>query len=230
MPIFHKYKVIFVHIPKTAGTTINDALGIHELFPSNRSLYEYDANILYGIQEDIELDHLTANDIHKQVSNNIWNTYFKCAFIRNPYDRMVSQYFYAIQYKDYRMLNKRDFATFESFVNKLYELYKSNSLDKFKQIEKNHYISQYDYLYNSDNNCLVDFIGKFETFCTDVETFLNRTVQPQLKESFLKKKQSSKHETYDNYYTYDLKKKIYEIYKLDFITFGYDSGLPDLNQ
>jgi hypothetical protein len=70
--INHKYKFIFLHIPRTGGTSIEKALfgqdwwGVHP--PSK---------------------HLTAH-MAKQIYAPYWQDYFKFTFVRNPWDRMVS--------------------------------------------------------------------------------------------------------------------------------------------
>ena len=65
-------KLIFVHIPKTGGTSIKKSLGI-----TNRSL---------GY-------HKRANDIKKEIPDK-WKNYFKFSVVRNPYDRVYSIYSY----------------------------------------------------------------------------------------------------------------------------------------
>ena len=76
MPISHKHKVIFIHIPKNAGTSVLEALGIQEF--GHRKWFEY--------QYDYP---------------NEWETYLKFAIVRNPFDRFVSNYEYAKMEKSY---------------------------------------------------------------------------------------------------------------------------------
>ena len=61
---------IFIHINKTAGSSISKALG-------------YDHQI-----------HMTAKMLQDLLSTEIYQQKYKFAFIRNPYDRVVSQYLY----------------------------------------------------------------------------------------------------------------------------------------
>lgn len=220
MPIFHKHKIVFIHIPKTAGSTINTALGIEELFKSDRPLSLYDNDILYGIRGTIELDHLTAADMIHEIPPTIWNTYYKFAVVRNPYDRLVSQYFYSVEYNDYRVVSKENSKTFEQFIDTLTSLI--NTFDTMTQLEKTHYIPQYDYIYNDSGECLVDYVGRFETFNESIQDILNQTNKYHMKSLFNVKKQTSNHKPYNIYYTDSLKQKVYDMYEKDFITFGYD--------
>ena len=71
MYIDHNKKIVFIHIPRTGGSTIKDALGL------------YDKIYKKG------LHHLSAVDIP-----DVCKDYFKFAFVRNHWDRFVSLYFY----------------------------------------------------------------------------------------------------------------------------------------
>lgn len=68
--VSHKYKTIFVHIPKSAGTSINTALEIPEDKRGHRKITEI------------------KNDIPKDIFEN----YTKIVVIRNAWDRVYSQY------------------------------------------------------------------------------------------------------------------------------------------
>src|SRR5947208_3465937 len=65
----NRHRCIFIHIPKTAGSSI--------------------ALSLFGEQ----LEHITYRDY--QIANpRKFDRYFKFAFVRNPWDRVVSSYFF----------------------------------------------------------------------------------------------------------------------------------------
>jgi len=72
--ISHKHKCIFVHIPKSAGTSI-------EKFFIGRDWWFIDK----------ETKHLHAKTAKKIYKEN-WNEYFTFSFVRNPWDLMVSWY------------------------------------------------------------------------------------------------------------------------------------------
>jgi len=68
--ISDKYKTIFIHIPRTAGTSIEFALGKSDSKNKHRIVKSYIE--IYGEEK--------------------WNKYFTFTFIRNPWDKMVSHY------------------------------------------------------------------------------------------------------------------------------------------
>lgn len=73
--ISHSHKFIFVHVSKTAGTTIRHALE-----------GEYD--------ELHKPYHSGISKIKEKLSYQVFQTYFKFGAIRNPWDREVSRYKY----------------------------------------------------------------------------------------------------------------------------------------
>jgi chondroitin 4-sulfotransferase 11 len=68
------HKVIFVHIPRTSGTSIEGFMKDHT------SRYE-------GITK-----HSNALQLHQSIGSKKWNSYFKFSITRNPYDMVISLY------------------------------------------------------------------------------------------------------------------------------------------
>ena len=85
--INHELKCIFVHIIKTGGVSIANALEMEQ-----------------------KQCHLSAHDIRKIVGEKIWNSYFKFTIIRNPWDKMVSSY----HYNHHKWVPKE--TTFEDYI------------------------------------------------------------------------------------------------------------------
>src|SRR5215207_236526 len=73
MLVSYSSKVIFIHIQKTGGDTVS------------RLLSESVPDILH-----LNAKHGFAVDAVKHLDD--WNNYFKFAFVRNPWDRLVSWY------------------------------------------------------------------------------------------------------------------------------------------
>ena len=85
MPISHKHKVLFLHAPKNAGSSIEEALGI-EKSPQALLSHKYTADSIYALQ------HLPYSQLRKTVPTTVWSTYTKVCVVRNPWDRMVSDW------------------------------------------------------------------------------------------------------------------------------------------
>jgi hypothetical protein len=72
MTINHEKKLIFIHIPKNAGTSIIKAMGCEENYFIDKSIEEY-----------------------KEFYRDYWDTYIKFTVIRNPICRFISAYKFA---------------------------------------------------------------------------------------------------------------------------------------
>lgn len=148
MPIFHQHRAILVHVPKTGGQSLAIALGC------NRTLDE-----LYGLDGDRELSHLTACELAVQVPTE-WQTYYRFAFVRNPWDRFVSAYHYCQGRPAFA--DGRQF-TFEDYIRELTSCDKS----KLTHVQQRHILPQADYVFDEHGVLAVDEVGRFETFAAD---------------------------------------------------------------
>ncbi|EHM3142219.1 sulfotransferase family 2 domain-containing protein, partial [Campylobacter coli] len=194
---FHdKYKCIFIHVPKVAGSSIE------------RVIYQTDKWLV---------GHVKASDYTK-FDKDKFDSYFSFGFVRNPYDRVVSAYHYLkndspdpcdIKWGRLHINN----LTFEEFILSLQD-------EEFKEeiLSKNHFSFQYKYLCDKSMNILVNFIGKFEKLDNDFKKILNIL---RRKDSLVHINKS-KHLNYRDYYNSQTYKIIREIYRDDFEIFDYD--------
>ncbi|ECK7891618.1 alpha-2,3-sialyltransferase [Campylobacter coli] len=194
---FHdKYKCIFIHVPKVAGSSIE------------RVIYQTDKWLV---------GHVKASDL-RNFDKDKFDSYFSFGFVRNPYDRVVSAYHYLkndspdpcdIKWGRLHINN----LTFEEFILSLQD-------EEFKEeiLSKNHFSFQYKYLCDKNMNILVNFIGKFEKLDNDFKKILNIL---RRKDSLVHINKS-KHLNYRDYYNSQTYKIIREIYRDDFEIFDYD--------
>jgi hypothetical protein len=105
MLVSHRARAIFVHIQKTAGSSIEAALRDHDP--------EAGPHLVGGRR------HVHAVELRDVVGPDVWGRYFKFAFVRNPWDRLLSWYQMCVQAQQPNAFCRyvRDgFPTFESFV------------------------------------------------------------------------------------------------------------------
>lgn len=223
MPYNKKLNVIFVHIPKCAGTTIGQSLdmtikeqlsyyGPTGYYPILHKRYkQYFSEVEYAKLLKRPPQHFTINEI-KKILGNV-NSYFVFSVVRNPYDKLVSAFNkIKVQYAA-----KPELSSFENFVNS-YLVIKNNSpiLD---DIYNGHILPQSFFLLNELNELSdINAIYKYENIqeCFSKIQELNPNV-PILYSN----KGTDDQENYDSYYTAELKDKVYAYYKQDFDLFGY---------
>ena len=152
----YKNKCVFIHIPKTAGTSIREALGA-PLTP--RDHYDY--------------------RMYLQSDSGKFNSYFKFAFVRDPWARLYSTYNYLSRGGnqsgdlDFYKKNEQYFKDFKSFVKVF--LTPSN-ISKIVLLR-----TQASFILDKDDSLMVDFVGKVENIQDDFE-FIAKKLQlnPQL--------------------------------------------------
>jgi len=160
MPISHPYKTIFVHIPKTGGGSLDKVLGVYGY--DNKGSNRISDEILYGFEKDpnLALQHLTAAEIKNRVPAETFNTYFKFAFVRNPYARLVSEYHWM---KDFDETVKK--MNFKEFLEEYVVVHKDTEV---------HLKDQYKFITNEKEELIVDYVGRFENFDDGVQDVLNK--------------------------------------------------------
>ncbi|MCW1327289.1 sulfotransferase family protein [Campylobacter jejuni] len=195
---FHdKYKCIFIHVPKVAGTSIERVI-----FQTNTWL----------------VGHVKAID-YINLDKDRFNSYFSFGFVRNPYDRVVSAYYYLKNSggntydEKWAKENIYKYNSFEEFV-----LNFQNDNEQIKILNWQHFTPQYKYLCDDNKNILVNFIGKFENINDDFNEILSIL---NIKRTLVHTNKS-KHLDYKNYYNNKTYAIIREIYKDDFEIFDYD--------
>jgi len=191
--ISSKYKFVFVHIPKTGGSSIESAFGYNlwdkKTFGSN--YYNYDLALGLCPITKRYLQHLTMHEIESLSKNKIDN-YFRFAFVRNPWSRAVSDYLFYTQGKT---------VTFKDFLLKPNECMPN-------QIDPAHLMEQHHFICDENNNLMVDFLGRFESLQQDFDIISDRINCPR--QQLPHNNKSCLQGSYKSYYnqeTYDIVKQ-----------------------
>ncbi len=142
---FHKTQTIFIHIPKTAGISIINAIYGNVSLSGHRSYY--------------------FNTVALEIPFR--NTYFSYAFIRNPFERLYSSYLFLKN----GGINKHDRKAYELYISKYddFEDFILHGINKNIIYEIIHLVPQFDYLCDFRYNILVDYVGRFEKLDEDIK-------------------------------------------------------------
>ena len=190
MIIDHDKKFVFVAVAKTACTSIHRKFGYLE--DPTPSIY-----------------HMHLKDIIK--NNPETKDYFKFAFVRNPYDRLVSAY--------------HDFKYSEGHQSWAYPIQKYRTFKEFALDLSNgpckdwiHLRPQFEYL-EIDGTLGCDFVGKFENLEADWRSVL-RSINIEYRP--LGRYRIGSHADYESYYDEESRQAIYDLYQKDLEAFGYE--------
>ena len=159
--ISHTHKCIFIHNNKTGGTSISKFL----------------------INDPEPLDKHNSILQYKKKYRDCFNSYFKFTFVRNPWDKLLSQYFFRVGDRDSPFfMPKKENTSFKEFLQ--------------KPVGMGH-IQQFSRISNKWGRILVDFIGRFESLQQDFYTVCDKIGIDRQK---LPHKNKSKHKHYTEYY------------------------------
>ncbi len=207
-------KFIFVHVQKTGGASISEVLkaavpDIGRIGPR----------------------HISASEAMGKVEG--WEEYFKFAFVRNPWARLVSWYSMINDEakgqvtKSQKRRRRRNpiwrytvenGPTFEDFIK--------NCTDEIEIKDGVCYsfaYNQLDYLTDENGDLLVDFIGRFERFDDDLAVAFDRIGVdaggiPHKNRSLSSR--SRRH--YSSFYTPETEQIVRERFQKDIEYFGYE--------
>lgn len=204
MSIFPDKKVIFISIPKTAGTSI-------ETYLSNY------ATPLGGEYKGVLLNtgHASCGDM---LHCGLWfSDYFKFTFVRNPWDRLVSAFVFlnagGVNQEDellrQRFLAKYD-GDFDSFV--------VDFVNPENMAKVMHFRPQHTFICDASSPA-VDFVGRFEQLEEDFAIVCERIGIPT---GDLPHLVQSRHGHYTEYYTPKTRDAVARVYARDIDIFGYD--------
>jgi chondroitin 4-sulfotransferase 11 len=215
MPVSHPHKTIFVHIPKTAGTSIEAVLGMHgdkqDIGVVPYFNQKLDHEHLYGRQ----MQHMTAQAIRTVLNNDaLFDSYFKFTVVRNPWDRLVS----ALAWTDQKWVRGEELTVsgFDSQVRQLHELLVTAQT---APVQLPHYLyPQSQYIFDAARRPLVNFIGRYENLAADW-----RVICAKLGLSIeLPARMKSHHRDYREYYSPETRQRVADIYALDINLFQYE--------
>ena len=167
-----KHKIIFIHIPKCAGQSIE------KMFLKDLSLNWEDRYQLLlrpkraGEKGPERLAHLYAEEYFKfrYISKEKFDKFLKFSIIRNPVDRILSELnFQGIPRRNSK--NAYGIKSIEEYISKVFKLNKFNDLQR-------HISPQVKFLYDSETNkLLVDKIIHFEELNHEVPKILQNKLK-----------------------------------------------------
>jgi hypothetical protein len=213
--IIERLKCVFVHIPKTGGSSVTKILNPKTPFVSVVS----DENLFVGWcpKNRMWMQHATMHELNVLYKKNI-STYFKFGFVRNPWERAVSDYLWLLRDTPSLMKSESSFLHYLTESGGFKYIFKNKG---HKSYRGEHIKTQYDFLYDKVGNKLVDFIGRTEYFEKDLKFVLSKIGFGDV--TIPREKKSSRLH-YTKYYDEEARAIVDEKYKIDIDTFNYSYG------
>lgn len=222
---------VFIHIPKVAGQSIESVFleraGV--IWDERESfLLKHNTSPKFGPPR---LAHLTAQEYTSlgYLSNEEFSKMFSFAFVRNPWDRLVSEYVY-----------RKYPYSFNDFLFKYFPISSDDNYNDGLDLYR-HIMPQTDFLYDHQGKLLVNFVGKFELLVDDfaeVTRLITGDSLPlphknksysnklkKLKQLFSFSKSQKKH--YSEYYDESSRAFVAQLYRKDIELFDYKFESPE---
>jgi len=227
MIVSHRYKFIFIKTHKTAGSSMEMALG--SLCGPEDIVTPMESNVDTGIprnyHEDTMLgrayarsrwvrkcvnrhspllgkwfyEHMPASRVRELVGEEIWNSYHKFCFERNPWDKVVSYY----NWKKFGQ--RKPMPDFKTWV-----------------MDKTHRLPADASLYFEGEDCLMDEVLEYEGFITRFSELCKKLdipfsgQMPREKTNIPREKMD-----YRDYYDTETRDKVAELFRREILKMKY---------
>lgn len=202
-------KFIFIHIPKTAGTSIMLALRPWSLPQAKKSQWRRLLSHL-PVKEAVDKaffrQHVKAARLRQKLPDGIYDSAYKFAVVRNPFDLVVSTYHFRRKVpttRRHQQVLNWDFPTFVRYLEHRARLQR---------------IDQTSWLTDRSGELIVDEVLRFESLADGFNQLMAKLDIP---DAMLPKVNTTVHDTYSAYYDDASKAIVQRIYARDFERWGY---------
>lgn len=207
MIISHKHKFIFFAMPKTGTHAIREALREH-LDPDDWEQQSLFGKTALPIPQLAALGHghISVRQVKRHLPEDVWNTYFKFAFVRDPYDRFISTYFF---------LNRGQLVAGEDETRNMKEAIQFKPYNSMLLVAPQHHL-----ITERDGTIGIDYVARYEDIQAAYEHICGQIGIPT---KILTKKNTSDHKPSNSYYDSELRTLVSNFYRTDFELLGYDT-------
>jgi len=211
-------KVLFIHVPRTGGSSIDRYL---RKAVDYQNLADEGQPVLIHDKHWINAKHISIGSLMARgVFDRRWlNSRFKVAFVRNPWDRLVSTFFLLRRVRLRPRVSRKSndsLCDFKTFVETVYSGRHVHPISHRNVHDWNRANPQVDWL-----RWGVDFVGRYENLREDWKRLCKITNTPY---EPLPKENTTNHGHYTTYYDDRLCEMAAEVYREDIETFGYEFG------
>ena len=198
------HKFIFVAIPKTGTHSVRRALREH-LGSQDMEQVGLFVQKKFPIPELAQLQHghLSLQQVRPYLRPEEWDSFFKFAFVRNPFDRFVS----------YCAFMTRAEGHFERDPKRVMRHFFANPPWQHILFQPQH-----SFVTGADDELLADHVGRMEEMQASYDEIAKRIGIPTAQ---LERVNSSNRRDYRDYYNQELIDGVAALYSRDLELFGY---------
>lgn len=200
---------IFIHVPKTAGSSITRALRPWCLKPKRtqwRRLLSH-LPVRESPEKAVLRQHDKADWVRRKLPDPLYDSAYKFAVVRNPFDLAVSNYHHlrrsTTRHRRHQAQNW-DFRTFLRYLERK---------NRFARVDQTSWIS------DRRGNLIVDEVLRFETLTDEFNMVVERLGLPG--ETKLPLTNASAPFDYRTHYDDEARSIVQRLYSRDFERFGY---------
>lgn len=225
MIISPEHGFIFVHVPKTAGSSVAKALAPLER-PLPRTLWRSIRRRL-PLRDKVDTIYLRKHDPASRaiarLGRETFESYNSFAVVRNPFDHAVSHYEFMKQFRIPAIAEKVAAMPFADYLE--YRMKKPFWNDTFFARLPN----QSYFLTDTSGALVVDHIVRFETIDQDFPKTMQALGLGHIELPYINKTISRTDKTPVSAYYQDPRAidRLYQLYGQDFDLLGYDRALPE---
>lgn len=199
-------RFLFVHVQKTAGTSLTELLAPYALAPSASRCNKLASDL--GLRRDWRRyyfrKHAPLTRAERVLPPELFGSLYKFAFVRNPWDRLVSWYTFILEDREHHRHQKvRSLPDFGAFL---------------RLQARRPRCSQWWMLQDSSRRLGVDFVGRFENLDRDIAQVCSRL---GIEQRPLPRRMSSRHAPYQSFYTPALVEFVARNWAPEIEAFGY---------
>jgi len=227
------YKGLFIHIPKAAGTSMMAAFEPYQEdgLVTEKTSWMHIPKLPLPFIEMFDFEISRAQVMASVVGKYKWERTFKFCFVRNPWDRYVSNWHWLTRAGQRTCWNARGWegtpgeVSFESFVKQVGRCYHTRYGQY--QHDKWHLHNQLEHITNQAGEVMVDFVGRLENLDEDFAYVCEKIGHPEIELPHLNHIQSFTGEEhipephYSTFYTEELRDIVAERSRADIEYFGY---------
>lgn len=209
---------IFIHIPKNAGMTVRRSpLLVNKIMPAVPEIHknsEY-TEAVKAKMDSIGDHHGYEHARWKDLKWGIRSAHDSFAIVRNPWDRVVSRYFFAkkvIEVEKKEPVGKHPIESFEAFLE---DRHKWGGVKYMWHRAIRGWYNQVDYVVDKDKNIQPDIL-KFEDLNNELCNYFSLQSMSQARNV------TGLNDDYKSIYTPKTIQIVADWYKKDIDTFGFD--------